>query len=168
MAPENATDPELLSLVEGALEAHNFPPERLILEISQRVFTGNEEAIGVQCARLRKLGIRIAIDDFGTSYFSLAALKILPVDQLKIDQSLVVPIPSNETDRRVVGAVIQLAHAVNLEVVAEGIEDGDIMQALLAIGCEIGEGFHFSQPIPADEFESEWISKFSNDRVETA
>lgn len=168
MAPENATDTELFSLVEGALEAHHFPPERLILEMSESFFTGNEEAIGVQCARLRKLGVRIAIDDFGTGYFSIAALKSLPVDQLKIDKSLVVPIPSNEKDRRVVGAVIQLAHAVDMEVVAEGIEDADIMQALLAIGCEIGEGFHFSRPIPADEFESEWISKFSNSRVGTA
>jgi diguanylate cyclase (GGDEF)-like protein len=167
MAPENATDPELFSLVEGVLEAHDFPPERLILEMSENIFWGNEEVIGVQCARLRKLGIRIAIDDFGTGYFSLSALKSLPVDQLKIHQSLVVPIPSNETDRRVVGAVIQLAHAVNLEVVAEGIEDADIMQVLLAIGCEIGEGFHFSRPIPADDFESEWIAKFSNGRVET-
>jgi EAL domain-containing protein (putative c-di-GMP-specific phosphodiesterase class I) len=168
IAPQNALDPELYSLVEAALEAQNFPSERLILEISEDIFPGNEEAIGVQCARLRKLGIRIAIDDFGTGYFSLAALKTLPVDQLKIHQSLVVPIPSNETDRRMVGAVIQLAHAVNLEVIAEGIEDADIMQALLAIGCEIGEGFHFSRPIPADEFESEWISKFSNRRVVTA
>jgi len=168
MAPGNAKDPELLSLVEGALDAHDFPPERLILEMSENIFSGNEETIGVQCARLRKLGIRIAIDDFGTGYFSLSALKNLPVDQLKIDQSLVASIPYNETDRRVVGAIIQLAHAVNLEVVAEGIEDADIMQALLAIGCEIGEGFHFSRPTPADEFESEWVAKFSNGRVKTA
>ena len=168
MAQENATDPELFSLVEAVLEAHQFPPEKLILEMSERIIIGNEEAIGVQCGRLRKLGIRIAIDDFGTGYFSLTALKNLPIDQLKIDQSLVVPIPSNETDRRIVGAVIQLAHAVDLEVIAEGIEDADIMQTLLAIGCEIGEGFHFSRPIPADEFESEWVSKFSNGRVESA
>jgi len=168
MAPGNATDPELFSLVETALEVHNFPPERLILEMSEGIFAGNDDAVGVQCARLRKLGIRIAIDDFGTGYFSIAALKNLPVDQLKIDQSLVMPIPSNETDRRLVGAVMQLAHAVDLEVIAEGIEDADIMQALLAIGCETGEGFHFSRPIPADEFESEWVSKFSNGRVESA
>ena len=168
IAPENANDVELVTLVGHTLEQHNFPPERLILEISENAFAGHEEIIGVQLARLRKLGVRIAIDDFGTGYFSLPALKHLPVDQLKIDQSLVVPIPSNETDRRVVAAVVQLAHAVNLEVVAEGIEDADIMQTLLAIGCECGEGYHFSRPIPADEFESEWIARFAVDRVESA
>lgn len=168
MAPQNASDPELVPLVESVLEDRNFPPERLILEISESALAGNEEAISVQCARLQKLGIRIAIDDFGTGYFSLAALKHLPVNQLKIDHSLVVPIPSNETDRRVLAAVIQLAHALDLEVIAEGIEDADIMQTLLAIGCESGEGFHFSRPIPADDFESEWISRFSAGRIASA
>ena len=74
------------------------------------------------------------------------------------------PIPSNETDRRVVGALIQLAHAVDIEVVAEGIEDDDIMQTLLAIGCEAGEGFHFSRPVPAEQFAQEWIEKFERKR----
>lgn len=162
---ENAIDPELCALVESILEARGFPAERLIFEISESALVGNEENIAVQLAGLRKLGIRIAIDDFGTDYFSLMALKRLPVDQIKIHHSLVVPIPSNETDRRIVAAVIQLAHAVNLEVIAEGIEDADIMQTLLAIGCESGEGYHFSRPSPADEFESDWISRFSNSRI---
>ena len=70
--------------------------------------------------------------------------------------------------RDVLAAVIQLAHAVDLEVIAEGIEDADIMQTLLAIGCESGEGFHFSRPIPADDFESEWISRFSAGRIASA
>jgi EAL domain-containing protein (putative c-di-GMP-specific phosphodiesterase class I) len=167
IALENAIDPELFTLVESILEAHDFPAERLIFEIPESAFVGNEENIAVQLARLRKLGIRIAIDDFGTDYFSLFALKHLPVDQIKIHHSLVVPIPSNDTDRRIVAAVIQLARAVNLEVIAEGIEDADIMQTLLAIGCESGEGFHFSRPAPADEFESDWVSRFSSVRAAT-
>jgi len=88
----------------------------------------------------------------------------LPLDQIKVDKSLVTPIPSNETDRRVVGALIQLAHAVDVEVVAEGIEDDDIMQALLAIGCESGEGYHFSRPIPAETFAREWVAQFERAR----
>lgn len=165
---ENATDSELSALVESILETQNFLPERLILELAESAFVGNEEVIAVQLAKLRKLGVRIAIDDFGTDYFSIPALKHLPVDQIKIHHSLVVPTPSNETDRRIVAAVIQLARAVHLDVIAEGIEDADIMQTLLAIGCESGEGFHFSRPVPVDAFESEWISRFSNGRVETA
>jgi diguanylate cyclase (GGDEF)-like protein len=168
IGPENAMDAELPALVESSLEKQNFSPERLILEIAESAFVGNEEIIAVQLAKLRKLGVRIAIDDFGTDYFSIPGLKHLPVDQIKIHHSLVVPTPSNETDRRVVAAVIQLAHAVNLDVIAEGIEDADIMQTLLAMGCESGEGFHFSRPVPADEFEAEWISRFSNGRVEWA
>ncbi len=70
-------------------------------------------------------------------------------------------ISTSETDRRIVGALIQLAHAADLEVVGEGVEDDDIMKTLLAIGCEAGEGYHFSHPAPAETFAEEWIAKYS-------
>ena len=89
-------------------------------------------------------------------------MKSLPLDQIKIDKTLVTPIPSNETDRRLVGALIQLAHAIDAEVVAEGVEDDDIMQSLLSIGCEAGEGCHFSRPAPAAAFAQEWIERFAD------
>jgi len=168
LAPGNVFDPELQQLVERALERWEFPAERLFLEISEEVFEQDEEAAIVALTQLRDRGIRIALDDFGTGHICLSSLKSLPLDQIKVDKSLVVPIPSNETDRRVVGALIQLAHAVDVEVVAEGIEDDDIMQTLLAIGCEAGEGYHFSRPVSAETFAQEWIERFESVRSESA
>jgi|GEM_PF-3449251 len=156
----NVFDPELQRVVEQGLERWEFPAERLFLEITEEILQQDEEAAVVALTRLRDRGMRIALDDFGTGHFRLSALKNLPLDQIKVDKALVVPIPSNETDRRIVGALIQLAHAADIEVVAEGIEDDDIMQTLLAIGCEAGEGYHFSRPVPAEVFAREWIERF--------
>ena len=160
LAPGNVLDPELQQTVERALERWEFPAERLFLEISEDVLERDEEVAVVSLSQLRARGIRVALDDFGTGHFRLSLLKSLPLDQIKIDKTLIVPIPSNETDRRLVGALVQLAHAVDVEVVAEGVEDDDIMQTLLAIGCEAGEGFHFSRPVPAEIFAREWIERF--------
>ena len=168
LAPGNVFDPELQQLVEDALEQHGFPADRLFLEISEAVFEQNDKAAMVALTKLRNGGVRIALDDFGTGRSRLSALKNLPLDLIKIDQSLVVPIPSNDTDRRIVGALIQLAHAIDVDVVAEGIEDDDIMQALQAIGCEFGEGFHFSRPVAAADFAQDWIEKFRRNVTETA
>lgn len=168
LAPKNVLDTELFAVVENALEESGFPAEQLVLEVSEDVLAEDEQAIHVQFNKLRTRGVRISIDDFGTGHSSLVALKGLPVDQVKIDQSFVVPSPSNETDRRVVAALVQLGHALDFEVVAEGIEDADIMQTLLSIGCETGEGFHFSHPIPAGQFETEWVDRFDRARTESA
>jgi EAL domain-containing protein (putative c-di-GMP-specific phosphodiesterase class I) len=161
LAPKSVTDPELITVIADLLEKWSFPADRLTLEVSEESLQSKPDAAIVQFAKLRKRGIRIAIDDFGTGHIGVADLKRFPVDQLKIDRSFVTPIPSNEKDRRLVGAMIQLAHALDLEVVAEGIENADIMQTLLAIGCEKGEGFHFSRPIPESDFTTQWIDKFS-------
>jgi diguanylate cyclase (GGDEF)-like protein len=168
LAPKSVTDPELVNVVVSMLEKWNFPADRLTLEVSEDSLEENTEAAIVQFSKLRKRGIRIAIDDYGNGQVGIGVLKRLPVDQLKIDKSFVVPIPSNEKDRRLVGAMIQLAHALDLEVVAEGIEDSDIMQTLLAIGCEKGEGFHFSRPIPGPEFTDQWVKKFSRSSAASA
>jgi diguanylate cyclase (GGDEF)-like protein len=168
LAPKNVADPELFAVIEHALEDTGFPADQLVLEVTEEILARNEDAIHVQFNKLRARGIRIAIDDFGTGHLSLVSMKGLPVDQIKIDKSFVVPSPSNEKDRRIVAAVIQLAHALELEVIAEGIEDADIMQTLLTIGCETGEGFHFTRPIAAEAFEREWISRFDRARAESA
>ena len=168
LAPGNVFDQELQQLFEAALERWEFPAGQLYVEVSEAVFEQDERAAMVALTKLRNRGVRVALDDFGTGAVRLAILKNLPLDQIKIDRSLVMPIPSNETDRRVVGALIQLAHAIDAEVVAEGIEDDDIMQSLLAIGCEAGEGFHFSRPVPATEFSQDWIEKFRREAIETA
>jgi len=161
LAPRNVVDPELFQVVDEILERRSFPADRLILEITEESLTGNEDTVAAQFLQLRKRGVRIAIDRFGVGHLGVAGLKKIPADQLKLDRSLVVPVSANETDRRIASAVIQLAHAVDLEIVAEGVEDADIMRTLVAMGCEIGEGFHFSRPIPAADFASTWVAKFT-------
>jgi diguanylate cyclase (GGDEF)-like protein len=168
LAPKNVHDGELFSVVEYALEQTGFPPEQLALEIEEDVLAHDEEKIQVQFSKLRALGVQIAIDDFGTGHSSLIALKGLPIDQIKIDQSLIVPCPSNEKDRRIVAALVQLGHAFGFEVIAEGIEDADIMQTLISMGCESGSGFYFTRPIPAAEFAQEWVDRFERARTEIA
>lgn len=161
LAPQNLHDPELVRVVENAIENTGFPAEQLILEVSEDVLARNEQTLQVQFSKLRSRGIRIAIDDFGTGHSSLVALKGLPIDQVKIDYSLVLPCPASERDRLIVAALLQLGRALGLDVVAEGVEDADIMKALIAIGCETGEGFHFSRPIPPAEFERQWVDRFA-------
>jgi diguanylate cyclase (GGDEF)-like protein len=168
LAANNVRDPELVALVGDVLRDRKFPAKRLILEVLEDVFITNDDSVIEQLSRLRDMGVRIAVDDFGTGHLGVTHLKNLPIDQLKIDKSLVVPIPSNDQDRRIVGSLTQLAHALDLEVVAEGIEDGDIMQTLLSIGCELGEGFHFSRPVSKVEFEQNWISKYSRSPAASA
>jgi EAL domain-containing protein (putative c-di-GMP-specific phosphodiesterase class I) len=105
--------------------------------------------------RLKNLGAQITIDDFGTGYSSLAYLQHLPVDTLKIDQSFISQMTRSENSTKIVHSIIDLAHSLDLTVVAEGVEDHDTLAALDAIGCDVAQGYVISQPIPANQF-SDW------------
>lgn len=98
------------------------------------------------------------IDDFGTGYSSLSSLKSLPADELKVDRSFIGAIADDETDRRIVESVIRLGHAVQLKVVAEGIETEVVRDALVELGCDIGQGYLFSPLLPPESFEARWIA----------
>jgi diguanylate cyclase (GGDEF)-like protein len=168
MAAGNIDDPDLPEVVEGALAIWNFPAEQLTLEVTETAMMQDLGSSMLILNRLRGLGLRISIDDFGTGYSSLAGLKNIPADELKIDKSFIKPMATNDTDRRIVGAMIQLAGAVDFNIVAEGIEDAEAMQMLLAMGAETGQGFHFDAAMPAAEFEEKWISAYSRKRAESA
>jgi diguanylate cyclase (GGDEF)-like protein len=165
LTAQNVFDRELLGVVDAALESIDFPAGRLLLEVAEEVLAGDEETICVQFNKLRARGVRIAIDDFGTGHSSLLAMRKLPIDQVKIDPAFVVPCASSPTDRRLVAALAQLGRAFGLDIVAEGVEDADIMETLLSVGCETGEGFHFGRPIPAGQFEEEWVRRFTRTAV---
>ncbi len=107
---------------------------------------------------MRELGVKTSIDDFGTGYSSLSWLKNLPVDELKIDRSFVRNIIDDKRDRKIVESIIDLAHAMNLTVVAEGIEAEGVLQLLAEAGCDVGQGFFFSQPLTGAEFERCWLN----------
>lgn len=119
------------------------------LEITETVLLDGNSAVVEVLGRLRDLGVRIAVDDFGTGYSSLDYLRTLPVDVVKIDRSFVSDIGSDTARRAIVQAVTDLGHALGLTIVAEGIEREDEAQMVRALGCDLGQGFLFSRPVPA-------------------
>src|SRR5437016_1211969 len=109
------------------------------------------EAAVATLQQLKALGVQLAIDDFGTGYSSLAYLKRFPVDELKIDRAFVSGLGLDSEDASIVNAVASLGHALNLSIVAEGIETADESQQVHALGCEIGQGYFFARPLSRTE-----------------
>lgn len=134
--------------IENILKKYNMPPESLQVEITEHMLMENEQEATKRLYELKEMGILIAIDDFGTGYSSLNYLRTLPVDILKIDQSFVNELPSNPKNKNIIRAIIQLSQALNLSVVAEGVETDEQKNFLLNEGCHIMQGYHFHRPIP--------------------
>jgi EAL domain-containing protein (putative c-di-GMP-specific phosphodiesterase class I) len=108
--------------------------------------------------RLRNLGVKLAIDDFGSGHSSLSYLKRLPLDVLKIDKRFVLNMNSDPDDAVIVRSTIDLGHNLGLQVVAEGVEDHDAQAALARLGCDVVQGYHFSRPIPAAQVPG-WLTQ---------
>jgi EAL domain-containing protein (putative c-di-GMP-specific phosphodiesterase class I) len=145
-------DPGLVDTIETALRGANLDPDRLLLEITESVFMKDVTASTDVLRRLRDLGVRLAIDDFGTAYSSLGRLKLFPIAQLKIDRSFVDGLPDNENDLAIVTAVITMGHSLDFNVLAEGIETEAQLNALQSLGCDLGQGFFFSHALSEAEF----------------
>ncbi|MDR2925329.1 MAG: EAL domain-containing protein [Azoarcus sp.] len=143
---------DLPSVISGSLKAAKIDPEMLELELTESMLMRNIERTIETLSRLRKMGVSIAIDDFGTGYSSLSYLKQFQVGCLKIDKSFVAGIQDNRSDGMIAIAVIELAHALNLKVVAEGVETEEQRSFLLNHNCDIFQGYLFSYPLPASEF----------------
>jgi diguanylate cyclase (GGDEF)-like protein len=147
-------DTGLVSMLNGALRASRVEPGALCLEVTESAVTHNPELAGRMIEALKGIGVRLAIDDFGTGYSSLATLKQLPIDTLKIDQSFVHSLDSDPDEAQLVGAVIDLAHALGLSVIAEGVETDAQLARLRELGCDGAQGFLFGRPLPAHEAEA--------------
>ena len=141
--------PELHDELAMILDDTGLPPDRLCLEITESLLTQVPEHV----ARLKGLGPRIAIDDFGAGHSSLAALRNLAVDTLKIDRLFLAGLGSDHQDTELVRAAIQLAKALRLEVVAEGVESGPQVELLREMGCDLAQGFHFAAPLSREALE---------------
>jgi EAL domain-containing protein (putative c-di-GMP-specific phosphodiesterase class I) len=114
----------------------------------------NVEASKREFERLKKLGVQIALDDFGTGYSSFEYLKDFSLDTLKIDRAFVTDMVRNDEHQKIVRAMIDLGHTFDLQVTAEGIEDKQTYEMLKEFGCDIAQGYYFSKPLPAHEFQS--------------
>jgi EAL domain-containing protein (putative c-di-GMP-specific phosphodiesterase class I) len=142
------TQADLVEDVATTLAATGLAPDALELEITESVVMDQSE-VGVRALReLRGLGVRLVLDDFGTGYSSLSYLKHLPLDTIKIDRSFVAGI-EEVADRAIVDAVIAMAHGLGIGVVAEGIETAGQAARLRELGCDLGQGYLFSRPVPA-------------------
>jgi len=143
--------PGFLDELVGALARWDVPAESLVLEITETALLADDTRVAADLAALRKLGLRIAIDDFGTGYSSLDYLRQHTIDVLKIDRSFINGIDTSGRQAALVGAIVHLAQALDLRVVAEGVETSAQRDVLLRAGGGLGQGHLFSVPVPADE-----------------
>ena len=141
--------PGLIGDVEGALRESGLDPGRLILEVTESAMVGDGERHTDALRRLRDLGVRLALDDFGTGYSSLSYLRRLPVGMVKIDRSFVQGIGEDGADDVLLEGVVGIAHALGLRVCAEGVETPEQLERVRDLGCDLVQGYYFSEPLPA-------------------
>lgn len=140
-----------INSVKDALAKSNFPPNLLEIEITESVLMQYMDSNIKTLNELKSLGVRISLDDFGTGYSSLNYLRILPINNLKIDKSFIDSIHVNAEDKDITHGIIQLANKMNLTVIAEGVEWEEQFQILKSLNCQLVQGFFFSKPIRADQ-----------------
>ncbi len=143
-------DPQLTQRVVQALERTGSEPGSLLLEVTESVILEDVDAGLAVLGQLRQLGVEIAIDDFGTGYASLSYLGQFPAAAVKIDRSFIAALDDSRT-HAIVTAMIELAHALGLTAIAEGIETAEQLATLRELGCDVGQGYFFARPCPADE-----------------
>jgi EAL domain-containing protein (putative c-di-GMP-specific phosphodiesterase class I) len=139
-------EPDLVPIIEAAIHDCGISSESICLEITESALMQDAEAATEQLDQLRGLGISLGVDDFGTGYSSLAYLNRFPLDVLKIDRSFVAGLGTDPESETIVAAIIDLAHALELTVIAEGVEDEVQLAVLRRLGCDQAVGFHFSRP----------------------
>ncbi len=154
LSPVQARRGDLETAVHGALIDTGLPPHLLELELTETMLIEETETLRAMLARLRARGVAFAIDDFGTGYSNLAYLKRFEVERLKIDQSFIRRLTQNSEDDAIVRAILQMAQALRLGVIAEGVEDAATLARLQALGCPLGQGYHWSPALPAARFEA--------------
>jgi diguanylate cyclase (GGDEF)-like protein len=156
LSVRNLLDRSLPREIEQLLWTHSLPPEALKLEITESMIMSDPERALATITQISALGVRFSVDDFGTGHSSLAYLRRLPIDELKIDRSFVSPMLSDMSDLIIVRSTINLAHDLGLTIIAEGVEDEPTLERLSELGCDRAQGYHLSRPMPADLF-AEWL-----------
>jgi diguanylate cyclase (GGDEF)-like protein len=150
-------DPELPRRVKALLEFHGVPPARLCLEITESALMDEPALALAHLNALAALGVKLSIDDYGVGQASLAYLKSLPVNELKLDRSFVTAITDSPRNAAIVESTIMLSHALGLSVVAEGVETAEELDWLRAHGCDVGQGYHISKPVMAADLPG-WVA----------
>jgi EAL domain-containing protein (putative c-di-GMP-specific phosphodiesterase class I) len=148
---------DLINSVARALAKSGLTATNLELEVTEDILLNDEQAVLNTFLEIQKLGVRIVFDDFGTGYASLSYLKKFPLDGLKIDRSFVLGLQANPDDAAIVSSTVSLSKKLGLSVIAEGIENCATADLLVSMGCEEGQGYFFGRPMPAREFEDNFL-----------
>jgi EAL domain-containing protein (putative c-di-GMP-specific phosphodiesterase class I) len=146
--------PNLLDDIAAVLADSGLAPDRLEIELTESLFMSDVTLAVETMHGMKKLGVKLSIDDFGTGYSSLSYLSRFPIDVLKIDRSFVSDITRDASDAAIVASIITLAHNLQLDVIAEGVETDEQLAYLRRHQCDEMQGYFFSRPLPAEEFET--------------
>ena len=157
LSARNLLDDRIVSNIEAALEEFQVDGSLIEIEITESMIMSDPARAQEALNKLGSLGIKLSVDDYGTGYSSLAYLKRLPVQELKIDMSFVKNMLDSEQDAIIVNSTIQLAHNLGLKVVAEGVENAEVYNKLKFLGCDLAQGFYISKPMPSQDAEA-WLA----------
>ncbi|MGY1683421.1 putative bifunctional diguanylate cyclase/phosphodiesterase [Geodermatophilus sp. SYSU D01176] len=157
LSPANVTDLDLLEKVTAALHRHGLPAQALTLELVEDTLMADPERGRAVLANLRRVGVRTSIDDYGTGYSSLAYLRTLPADELKLDRSLTADVDNDPRAAAIVQHTVALAHDLGLSLVAEGVETVATSAALARLGCDVAQGYAIAHPMPVGAF-LDWLT----------
>jgi EAL domain-containing protein (putative c-di-GMP-specific phosphodiesterase class I) len=146
--------PGFIEQVRSAVSRYDISPSSLSIELTESTLLDDFDSIISKMTELTKFGIKFELDDFGTGYSSLQYLKKLPVTHLKIDQSFVHDIDTDDSDKKLVHAIINMARSLDIRVIAEGVETQNQLEFLQNSGCDIYQGYFFGKPLPIADFES--------------
>ena len=154
-------DPEFPETIATVVQAAQAPPSLLVLEITESLIMTEPERAIKTLSQLRELGARLAVDDFGTGYSSLAYLHRLPINEIKIDKSFVAAMAGEASQANIVRASVELGHSLQLESVAEGVEDARTWELLVALGCDLAQGYFISRPMIAEQV-LPWLARWEH------
>ncbi|MFC4258136.1 EAL domain-containing protein [Marinobacter lacisalsi] len=160
LSVQNLTDSHFVTFALAGIREHAIPMNRVIFEVTETSMMHNMDAVIGSLLQIANSGCRVALDDFGTGYSSLAYLSRLPIHELKIDRCFVSQMSSSQNDLGIVQSTLKLAHTLNLEAVAEGVEDTRTMELLSQLGCHRLQGYLFARPMPLDTF-CDWATALS-------
>jgi len=156
ISPKQFQHPNLVPFIQVMLEKYQIPATSLGIEITEGAMSDTKETIPI-LTKVKNLGISISVDDFGTGYSSLNYLKQFPIDVLKIDQSFIRDILVDKKDAAITSTIIHLGRSLDLEVIAEGVEDYSQVEFLASAGCYKIQGFYFSKPLPVEDLEQQFL-----------
>ncbi|MBY0440155.1 MAG: EAL domain-containing protein, partial [Burkholderiales bacterium] len=151
LSPLQLRQPGLAAMVDGTLREAGVPPSMIELEVTESSIMHEVGAAIEVLKQLRALGVRIAVDDFGTGHSSMAWLRQLPIDKLKIDRAFVANLPANEVDTVIFRTILTMARTLGIQTVAEGVETPEQLDCVRALGCDLVQGYLLAKPLAEED-----------------